>query len=78
MELDYNPKKYFGARVAALRRARGLSQEQLALESGLARSYLSGVERGVRNIALHNICVLAHALRVPPAALFDGCAGQAR
>ncbi|MDP3514524.1 MAG: helix-turn-helix transcriptional regulator [Sulfuritalea sp.] len=36
--------------------------KKLALESRLARSYLGGVERGQRNIALTNICKLAEAL----------------
>ena len=44
--------KLFGQRLAAVRKERGWSQEQLALESGVARSYLSGVERGQRNISL--------------------------
>ena len=43
--------KLFGQRLAAVRKERGWSQEQLALESGVARSYLSGVERGQRNIS---------------------------
>jgi transcriptional regulator with XRE-family HTH domain len=38
-----------------------------ALECGMARSYLGGVERGKRNIALLNICKLADALSVSPA-----------
>lgn len=42
----------------------------LSLESGVARSYLGGVERGQRNIALINICRLAEALGVKPAELF--------
>ncbi|MBD9359522.1 helix-turn-helix domain-containing protein [Methylomonas fluvii] len=46
---------------------RGWSQEQLAPECGMARSYLGGVERGKRNIALLNICKLADALSVSPA-----------
>lgn len=71
MELDYDPKKRFGAHLAALRRAKGISQERLALESGLARSYLSGVERGIRNIALLNLCILAKALDLPPSRLLD-------
>lgn len=69
MELHYDPLERFGRHVAALRRAKGLSQERLALESGLARSYLSGIERGVRNLSLMNICVLAKALGCPPAQL---------
>lgn len=56
----------FGSRLVELRKAREWSQEQLALESGLARSYLGGVERGQRNIALINICKLADALEVEP------------
>jgi len=43
----------------------------LALESGLARSYLGGVERGQRNIALVNICKLAQALEISPAVLME-------
>lgn len=61
----------FGARLAALRKAVGWSQERLALESGVARSYLGGVERGQRNIALVNICRLAQTLNVPPHVLLD-------
>jgi transcriptional regulator with XRE-family HTH domain len=48
MELDYDPRKHFGRHLAAPRRSKDLSQERLALESGVARSYLSGVERGLR------------------------------
>ncbi len=64
-----DPRKLFGRRVAELRKARGWSQEKLALESGLARSYLGGVERGQRNIALVNICRLADTLNVTPGEL---------
>lgn len=64
-----DPRVLFGRRLAELRRAKGWSQEKLALESGLARSYLGGVERGQRNIALLNICRLAETLEVPVAEL---------
>ena len=56
----------FGSRLVELRKAREWSQENLALESGLARSYLGGVERGQRNIAIVNICKLAEALEIEP------------
>jgi len=62
-----DPLVLFGQRLVQLRKDRGWSQEQLALECGMARSYLGGVERGKRNIALLNICKLADALSVPPA-----------
>ena len=62
-------KVLFGQHLARVRREKKMSQEGLALESGLARSYLGGVERGKRNIALVNICKLAEALNVSPAEL---------
>ena len=62
-----DPRILFGKRLAVLRKERGWSQEQLALESGLARSYLGGIERGQRNIALLNIVRLADTLGRKPA-----------
>lgn len=64
-----DPLLLFGSNIARLRKERGLSQEQLALESGIARSYMGGVERGQRNIALVNICKLADALELDPSEL---------
>lgn len=69
--MDYDPLALFGQHLARLRRRRGWSQEKLALESGLARSYVSGIERGVRNLALHNICLLADTLGVKPCTMLD-------
>jgi transcriptional regulator with XRE-family HTH domain len=66
-----DPRVLFGRRLTEVRKLKGWSQEQLALESGVARSYLSGVERGLRNVALLNICKLAQTLEVPVAALFE-------
>ena len=64
-------RKLFGKRLAQLRKVKGWSQETLSLESGVARSYLGGVERGQRNIALINICRLAEALEIKPTELYD-------
>ncbi|HVW64722.1 MAG TPA: helix-turn-helix transcriptional regulator [Nitrosospira sp.] len=66
-----DPRLLFGKRLVQLRKERGWSQEQLALESGLARSYLGGIERGQRNIALLNICRLAETLGIPASELMD-------
>ena len=49
-----------------LRAARGLSQEALAYESGLNRTYLSGVERSERNVSIDNIARIASGLGVEP------------
>ena len=62
----------FGRAIRELRDERGISQEELSHRSGLDRSYMGGVERGERNISLENICLIAKALDVPPAELFQG------
>src|SRR5205085_9860550 len=56
----------FGRRLRELRKRVGLSQEALAHQAGLDRSYVGGVERGEYNISLLNICLLADAIGVPP------------
>lgn len=56
----------FAANIKRLRKERGMSQEDLAFESGLHRTYISGIERGVRNVGLDNIGVIANALEVTP------------
>jgi transcriptional regulator with XRE-family HTH domain len=66
------PLRLLGAKVRALRKQRGLSQEALAAEAGFDRTYVSLVERGQRNIALLNILRLARALNVHPASLLEG------
>ena len=66
----------FGTHVRALRQRQGLSQEEVAHRAGLHVTYLSGIERGVRNPALRNIHRLAGALgvRVGELFLFEGAA----
>ena len=54
----------FGQRVRNLRTAKGLSQEAFAGLCGHDRTYISGIERGVRNLSLINIHVLANALEI--------------
>lgn len=66
-----DPRVLFGLRLIETRKAKSWSQERLALESGLARSYIGGVERGQRNIALLNIYRLAEALDVTPSFLLE-------
>lgn len=60
----------FGARVRELRLARGLSQEQLALDAKMDRTYVNSVEHGRRNVSLVNIVRLAQSLKVEPGELF--------
>jgi transcriptional regulator with XRE-family HTH domain len=62
----------FGRRVRALRKDRTMSQEDLALECDLDRTYVSGIERGKRNVALVNIEAIAKTLDVTLSELFQG------
>ncbi|OTU12605.1 helix-turn-helix domain-containing protein [Acinetobacter baumannii] len=71
MDKDSYRLQEFGIRLAELRKKNGISQEKLALESGLARSYLSGVERGQRNTSLLNIYKIADTLDIPIECFFD-------
>lgn len=52
-------------KLRRLRAERGWSQEDLAAESGLDRSFVAHVEREARNISIDNIEKLAAALNVP-------------
>jgi transcriptional regulator with XRE-family HTH domain len=53
-----------GARVRQAREKRGWSQETLAAEAGVDRSYMSGVERGVRNVTVLKLEAIARAIGV--------------
>ena len=56
----------FGAMVRAYRMERGLSQEAFADACEIDRSYMGGVERGERNLALVNIVRIIQALDMEP------------
>jgi transcriptional regulator with XRE-family HTH domain len=58
-------RSVLAANLIRLRRERGWSQEELAFEAGLHRTFVAHVERQVRNISLDNIERLADALAVP-------------
>ena len=64
----------FGKAMQTLRKALGLSQEKFGFEVGLDRTYISGIERGVRNPSLKNIVKIAQALGVTPARLLQDAA----
>jgi len=67
-----SPQEIFGDRVRLLRSKAGLTQEALAAECELDRSYIGSVERGERNISLQNICRIAEAIGIEPKELFEG------
>lgn len=61
-----------GKRVRVRREALGLSQEALAHQIGIHWTFLGQVERGRRNLSLHNLLKLAAGLGVDPAELIQG------
>jgi transcriptional regulator with XRE-family HTH domain len=59
-----DPRSIFGRAVRARRLKLGLTQEQLAERADLHWTYISGIERGERNVALLNIVKLAQSLEM--------------
>ncbi len=62
----------FGRNVARIRGERGFSQDKLAEKADLDRTYVSGIERGVRNPGLRTILRVAKALSVSIGELCKG------
>lgn len=69
MEID--SKRIFGQNVRKLRKAAGLSQEEMAFLIGCHRNYLGSIERGERNVSLLNIVAIAQALKCDISNLFE-------
>ena len=61
----------FGRNLRRRRIHRQLSQEKLAEISGLHRTYISGLERGIRNPSISIVARLADALKIEPSELLD-------
>jgi transcriptional regulator with XRE-family HTH domain len=64
--------KKLGAKIQKLRQERGLSQEELAFEADLHRTYISHVERGSRNITFLALCKIAKGLKIAPDEVIRG------
>jgi transcriptional regulator with XRE-family HTH domain len=60
-----------GKRIRELRKAKGWSQEQLADEAEMHRTYMWGIEQGLRNPSLRHLARIADALDVPLSRLFE-------
>jgi transcriptional regulator with XRE-family HTH domain len=64
-----NYRRTLADNVKSARKSLALSQEALALEAEIDRTYISGIERGLRNPSLDLIVRLAKSLKTTPAAL---------
>jgi transcriptional regulator with XRE-family HTH domain len=73
-EVKSDAARIFGERVRQNRQRLGISQETLAQLSDLHWTFVGQVERGTRNLSLHNIIKLAGGLDVDPAVLITGIA----
>jgi transcriptional regulator with XRE-family HTH domain len=67
-----------GLNLLAYRQARGLSQEALAAELGVHRTYMGGVERGERNLTLKSVERIAERLDLDPLELLKPPSGRGR
>lgn len=70
-------RRVVGNNVKHWRTKRGYSQEELAFRSELHRTYVSAVERGIRNPTVLIVGKLAAALGIRPVLLLDDYAGSA-
>jgi transcriptional regulator with XRE-family HTH domain len=64
-------RQILAANLRCVRKSAGMSQESLAAEAGLHRTFVGAVERGERNVSIDNIERLAKALGLPVAELLD-------
>lgn len=68
--MDLSPSQAFGQAAREIRKERGLSQEQAALNGGIDRAYYGHIERATKNATLPTVWKMADALGVPPSAIF--------
>lgn len=64
-------RKELGLAIRRARQGKKLSQEGLAFECGLHRTYVGSVERGERNLSIDNIVRIANTLGIRPSDLFQ-------
>lgn len=64
--MDSSVCEAFGRNLRAIRKSRGISQERLAHDSGIDRSYVGKIERGQVNVSIEKIYILANCLKCSP------------
>lgn len=70
--MNRTPLEELGVRIRARRKDLGWTQEELAANAGLDRSYVGGIERGERNITFTVLCDIASSLKWDVAKLTEG------
>ncbi len=75
METRDKTIKKLGLKIRQMREASGLSQESLAEKSDLDITYVSGIERGLRNPSVLTLLALAEGLNTTASKLLEGISG---
>lgn len=70
-DMEHEARRLLAQRVRQLRKARGWTQERLAEESGLHRTYIGGVERTLRGCSLDTLSRLARGFGISISELLD-------
>jgi len=65
-------RKELGSRIRRLREKRGVSQEELAHQTGFSRSFMSAIERGTKDVRLSTLLRLASIFEISLSQLFKG------
>ena len=63
--------KKFGLRLKEIRKAKKISQEKLALETGFELSQIGRIERGEINTSISHVAAISKALKINPTELFE-------
>lgn len=66
--MDIN--EFFGKKISEIRKEKGFSQEKLALEANIDRTYISDIEKGNRNISLEILDKLSKTLNIHISQIF--------
>lgn len=64
-------RKRIGQRIVAFRKGLGMTQEDLAGEANIDRSFLSEIENGHKNLSVETLKKIADALKIKPSSLID-------
>lgn len=69
--MNDNINKMFGARIVALRKKAGITQEELSFRCGIHRAYMGTIERGEKSVTLNTVVKIANGLNIEIKELFD-------
>ena len=66
LQPEIGPEKAFGQALREIRKGKEISQEQLGLDAGFDRTYISLIERGINSPTIRTVVKLANVLKVAP------------